>query len=529
MNVRVLLPLLLALAACDVESSDPASLASEQAALPQPMTLTVAPQLVAGQPLQLQVTGAQPGANLLLVRSNGVIGAGGCPAPLNGGCLDITPGTSGYIVQANLTANANGSVVFNPTLPSTLPTGARVSLQVVAVSAGVGSNPISQLVVDPNACVDDGFEPNDTPAQRTVNPSTPLDATVCDGNDDYFAFLVPPGEVITVSAAFDHAGDGDVDLELYTATGGVLEVSAGTTNSEQVVFYNVSGSPFPVVAKALLWDDIGGAPGAAYALDVAYGPPPTCVEDVYEDNDTDTTAAPLTLGVPAEVQSCESDVDWFSVNASGAGTLVIDYAADASDGVVNLELLDSNFNALSYVLASGDDQLEATVGGGQYFVVVDLFGDADELVAPGVAATITASFLAGAVCPTESFEPNDTTATATALPLGLTPGLGACGVGGVDWYVVTLAAGQTLSSTIYFSDADADVDLFLRTAPPTTETYSAYLSGSLVSSTSSTDNETISFTSTGGGTYYLAVRVYADGGAPTPGGAVYDLEASVTP
>jgi hypothetical protein len=529
MNVRTLFPLVLALAACDVESSDPSSLASEQAALPQPMTLTVAPQLVAGQPLQLQVTGAQPGANLLLVRSNGVIGAGGCPAPLNGGCLDITPGTSGYIVQANLTANAGGSVVFNPTLPTTLPTGARVTMQVVAVSAALGSNPVSQLVVDPNACVDDGFEPNDSPAQRTVNPATPLDAAVCEGNDDYFAFLVPPGQVVTVSAAFDHAGDGDVDLELYDANGGQLDVSAGTTDLEEVFYHNTGAGPVPVVAKVILFDDNGGLSGAEYTLSATTAPPAVCVEDAYEQNDSSTATTPLTAGVPVDVQTCAGDEDWFSYTSTGLGALVIDYSSLSADGSVALSILDSSLNVISSAVTFGNSTVQANVGAGQYYVRAAFVDEDDALAYPGVTGTIEASFSATTACPVESYEPNDTTATATVLPLGLTTGLGACGVGGVDWYSVTLAAGQTLSSTIYFTDADADVDLFLRTAPPTAETYSGYLSGALVSSTSATDNEAITFTSPAGGTYYLAVRVYADGGAPIVGGTIYDLEASVTP
>jgi hypothetical protein len=129
----------------------------DQAPLPQSMILSIANPLLPGVLLDALVTGAQPGDTILLVRSNGGLGAGGCPSPLNGDCLDILRGTSGYIVQTTMTADALGQAVYSPIVPATVPLGASVSFQAVVVASGQGSNPVAR-VVGPSACVDDDLD-----------------------------------------------------------------------------------------------------------------------------------------------------------------------------------------------------------------------------------------------------------------------------------------------------------------------------------------------------------------------------------
>jgi hypothetical protein len=522
---------ILALAAigCGVDAEESQLLAGEASPLPQPMTLTIANPLVAGAGLQAQITGAQPGANLLLIRSTGTVGAGGCPAPLNGGCLDITPGNSGYIVQAQLTANASGQVQFNPTVPATIPTGFPVALQVVAVSAGVGSNPVARLVTDPNACVDDGFEDNDTAATRTNNPAVPLTATVCDADDDFYGFAVPAGSVITIDTAFDHAGDGDVDMTLFSSSGTVLDSSGSTSNAESVSWYNNTGATVFVAAEVFLFGDNGGLAGAAYSLNKTLSTPVACVEDGNEDNDSSTATTPIATNSATTLSLCSGDDDWFSFTLAPATGVELTLDHDATDGTAGFAVYDSTLALLGTATTfNGTTSLSvSSTAGGAYYVETYLVSD--DAVNLGIDATLTSASFQIGVCPVDAYEPNESLATAVALPLGLTTDLGACGVGGVDWYSIALDAGDVLDVDLYFTDADADVDLFVRNSQPATETYSAYATGALVSSTSTSDNESITYTATTAGTYYVIARVYAEGGGPTIDGAIYDMDVTVTP
>ena len=64
------LPILALLAACGADA--PSALPVDQAALPQPVNLEVSGLLSGGSSFTIDVTGAVPHSNLLLVRSNGV-------------------------------------------------------------------------------------------------------------------------------------------------------------------------------------------------------------------------------------------------------------------------------------------------------------------------------------------------------------------------------------------------------------------------------------------------------------------------
>jgi hypothetical protein len=58
-------------------------------------------------------------------------------------------------------------------------------------------------------CDDDGYEPNDTPAQATaVNSATSLDAAICPQDQDYFSLAVPAGKGARVSLVNYNSGAG---------------------------------------------------------------------------------------------------------------------------------------------------------------------------------------------------------------------------------------------------------------------------------------------------------------------------------
>jgi hypothetical protein len=83
------------------------------------LTLQALGTLEAGSSLTLRVTGANPGATILLARSANQRPAASCPPPLGGLCLDLVS----PVVLATLTADGLGRAQRTVTLPATLPDG----------------------------------------------------------------------------------------------------------------------------------------------------------------------------------------------------------------------------------------------------------------------------------------------------------------------------------------------------------------------------------------------------------------------
>jgi hypothetical protein len=153
---------LAALAACAEDmtpfEADVQLLPEDAAPLPQTMNLQLTDPMSPGLPFTFQITGAQPSASLRIVRSNGVVGAGGCPPQLGGACLDITPGTSGYVIlPPTLQASRSGSAQWTGTLPTNVPIGARFAFQVIDIPNGLGTNPEVRIIngdTDGDGCLD---------------------------------------------------------------------------------------------------------------------------------------------------------------------------------------------------------------------------------------------------------------------------------------------------------------------------------------------------------------------------------------
>jgi subtilase family serine protease len=87
-----------------------------------------------------------------------------------------------------------------------------------------------------NGCVDDSFEPNDTAAEaRPISPGTYSNLKICPDDDDYYAVFLGPGEELQVGLSFVNA-NGDLDLQLLSVDGTVLDESAGTSDLEHVMY-----------------------------------------------------------------------------------------------------------------------------------------------------------------------------------------------------------------------------------------------------------------------------------------------------
>lgn len=101
----------------------------------------------------------------------------------------------------------------------------------------------------------------------------------------------------------------------------------------------------------------------------------------------------------------------------------------------------------------------------------------------------------------DGFEQNDSCAGAAIVGDGSYPGL-VVKSGDEDWYRITIAGGGTLDLDLVFSDAFGDIDIAL---------FSSCGGASVASSATGSDNESISFTNTGGtAEFFLRVFLFDD-------------------
>jgi hypothetical protein len=221
-----------------------------------------------------------------------------------------------------------------------------------------------------------------------------------------------------------------------------------------------------------------------------------CSDDDYEDNDSFDQASPLT---DADLQICSGDDDWFRIEASSGDTLAVEIFFSHSGGDLDMELFHQN--NLEQSLATGvsatdneriSRELEAD---GVYYLKVYGYNSARN------SYRMTIDLTRGDDPPpdecTDSFEPNDVTESAAVIQAGNYEALRIC-EGDEDWFALELQAGQTVSVLVSFSHASGDLDIQLLDVSQ----------GNIDSGISVDDDESIEFTVSDAGTYYLKVYGY---------------------
>lgn len=143
----------------------------------------------------------------------------------------------------------------------------------------------------------------------------------------------------------------------------------------------VSPAPKPADAGAASeLDDDRGGPAASDAGDggaAAQG----CVDDGFEPNDARAEATPLGPGVPLEAVACPADADFyrFTPPVAVGEVFVVTVGFTHALGDIDARLVSLSSGA---TLASGqglfdDERLSAAADGGDFELVVFLFGDGD--------------------------------------------------------------------------------------------------------------------------------------------------------
>lgn len=504
-----ILPLAL-LAACAAPSVLPMS----QAPASSSLLLTVDP-LIIGEPVDIRVLGAVPGQRVHLIRSDGDFGSGSCPSFLGTNCMDITPGTRGYIPTLDDIADSSGAVQWSfPRFP-TIPTGP-IALQAV-VAAGPNSNESNPIVTDILApCTDDAQEDNDSLAQASLlAPGIVTNLVVCEEADtDWYEIIVPPLEQATVTIDFDDDGEGDLDLRLYDAAGNLVQTSSTTSDQERVDWFNNTGSTASIFVEVSLFADAFGTVGTPYDITIDVVVPEPCVTDPAEPNNSAATATPLSPG-SWDGHVCETDPDWYVFQVDAGETVDASVSFDTMGGTdVDMALYDAGGTLLAeadFNFSSPDPLSYTATSDGPLFLEVYL--SADDVLDDGSPYTLDLDLYTPQPCLPDPYEPDDTPTTATLVTPGSLDAT-AC-LGDTDFFVVDLLAGELLTVAASFLAVDQDIDLQLIDATGV----------AVVANDALGSPESFTYTAIADGPVAIEVILAADDNLG--GGADYTLDVSV--
>jgi hypothetical protein len=377
--------------------------------------------------------------------------------------------------------------------------------------AGGAVNPSYALTINAPGAPADRFEPDDTQAtaadlhaiqgqqvQANLTIPTPDDV-------DWFRFQTVATGTAGNSVRIDYQrSQGDLNLEVYDASGDLVGESIGVGDSDQVSLDGRPGGTY----YARVYDADGTPDPGSYSLTVAA---PTAGSDRFEPDETFATARDLgqVLGLHSEsglTISSPGDNDWYRFTTAAVGgpsdAVRIDYASAL--GGLGLELYSSGGARLATAGAVGDSEQVSLAGrpAGAYYVHV--FGANGAFNAQGYTLTIRAP---GSP---DRDEPNDSQAQATGLGLiqgtSVASGLSIHTAGDVDWFRFQIAAGAAPGheARIDFQNSLGALDLSLYDG-----------AGNLLASASGGDDrEEVSLAGRPAGTYLVQVR--GDGGATNP-------------
>lgn len=340
-------------------------------------------------------------------------------------------------------------------------------------------------------------EPNDTPATATdlgvVSLSSFEDLAISSTSDkDYFEFTAAETGSLTLSALFSHAA-GDLDIQLFDASGNLLAASDSVSDNEAITFDAVVGTDYILLVEGYL--------GAINSYDLTFEP---VTADRFEANDTLQTATGLgqvTTRVVNDLSiSSGSDLDYFTFTAGQTGQLDLSVLFSHAAGDIDVQVLDANGGVLASADSVTDNEALSlnVVQGSTYALAVNGFAGATNDYA--LALAISAS------------DSNDSFDTATEL--GTSSDIDVNGVSissstDVDFYEFTADQSGELTLSALFTHSFGDLDL---------ELFDAAGNRIAVSETV-TDNESIIFNVESGETYFARVFGYE--------GAMNDYELSL--
>lgn len=362
--------------------------------------------------------------------------------------------------------------------------GASNSSYGLSITAPVTSSGTAGIQPDPR-------EPNDSQdtaslvLNNAIIPNLNIHAA---NNEDWFKFnLASPGlsSHQVIIDGFQHTS-GDVDVQLYDATGMFLRGSGGTSNSESISLDGLIPGEYYVKVFGY-----GGDTNPQYQLQInapvgdANNPNPnpgntTINRDSYEDNDTFETASNLgtTRNDPTRVVSAiqdqidlpdltieAGDDDWFKFRKTTAGNVDVRLTFEHDYGDVDLEVRDSNNQLIGQSQGTSDTETVSfnAAAQGTYYVRAYGYQGASN---PNYRLQITPTFGNGGLdVAADQFEPGNNELNGATVIQDLTSTQGSLSIHNptdVDWFKFTPAGNSTANNQIFINyDSVANLNLEL--------------------------------------------------------------------
>lgn len=341
--------------------------------------------------------------------------------------------------------------------------------------------------VEPD-CEDDEFEDgagNDKCSDAAALGEGRWELTICGDNCDWFAVEVEEGDGLVARVLHDPEL-GDLDLELYQgACGGDGPERIGRSATEghaEVVRIARSFEHTTYRLRVCPFVQPGDDGTNAYQLDTVIVPDGFCVDDVYDENaSNDTAARASNISVTNRPFSFESDglqvcpgsVDWYRIELRPGDFLTVQTSFLHRFGDLRLELYEGlpGEGASPVAVSDGADDTEivslVTERGGEFYIFI---GGEDE-----VQNQYDLSVQIGAGC-ADAFEPNgdanNTSQTATSLD-GFLPaefvGLRLC-EDDEDWFSIDVPDGMGAVVVARYDEnlgVDMNADVHREGMPPT--------------------------------------------------------------
>ncbi|MEE2902776.1 MAG: hypothetical protein VYC39_10620 [Myxococcota bacterium] len=242
-----------------------------------------------------------------------------------------------------------------------------------------------------------------------------------------------------------------------------------------------------------------------------------CMEDVWEDNDTVSSASPSRSGLSQGYRACSSDDDYYSVNLNQGERMQLLVTFSHAEGDINIQIIDPNGSVVGSANSQSDDEaINLFVNtSGSHYIRVFLNADSGSIPGNDYDLTITTSGGNPMSCPRDVLEPNDSSFSPTVIMPGAYSNLSAC-VSDDDYYRISLNANERIEFTIV-PDSVTEGNIYIDLLDNV---------GNVIMTDSIAVALFVFHTSSSGGDYFLRVRLPTDAGN-SPGNG-YTMTAVVT-
>ncbi len=291
-------------------------------------------------------------------------------------------------------------------------------------------------------------------------------------------------------------------------TGGVICISDDDCNSPMTICNLFSGVCDPGCADTGCTAPETCNAGTGHCEGTA-----TCMPDRFEPNESPAAAAMTNGGALTGMTVCPGDQDYFAVTLGQGDSVDVTLSFTHGEGNLDLELLAPNGQVVANSASTlGTEMINyAASAPGTYIVHVIMTRDTGAIPGNTYTLTIRANI---APCAMDRDEANNSDGNAALILPGARNGRNVC-LGDEDFYDVILQDGDTLDVDLTFSHAEGDIDVQIL----------GFLGIPLASGSSSTDNESVSYTATRFG--FFTVRVWLTADTGTVLGNPYDMNVSV--